>query len=67
MYSFTGATAKVINLREEDEFKLTPELLEKAITPKTKVVIIPFPNNPTGAIMTREELASIVDVLKDKD
>ncbi|NLM35579.1 MAG: aminotransferase class I/II-fold pyridoxal phosphate-dependent enzyme [Clostridiales bacterium] len=65
--AFTGATAKVINLREEDEFKLTPELLEKAITPKTKVVIIPFPNNPTGAIMTREELASIVDVLKDKD
>lgn len=65
--AFTGATAKVINLREEDEFKLTPELLEKAITTKTKVVIIPFPNNPTGAIMTREELASIVDVLKDKD
>ncbi|NLZ49396.1 MAG: aminotransferase class I/II-fold pyridoxal phosphate-dependent enzyme [Clostridiales bacterium] len=65
--AFTGATAKVINLREEDQFKLTPELLEAAITPKTKVVIIPFPNNPTGSIMTREELASIVEVLKDKD
>lgn len=64
---FTGATPVVINLRAEDEFKLTPELLEKAITPKTKVVIIPFPNNPTGAIMTREELAKIVEVLKDKD
>lgn len=65
--AFTGATAKVINLREEDEFKLTAELLEAAITPRTKVVIIPFPNNPTGAIMTREELKPIVDVLKDKD
>ncbi|EES51292.1 aminotransferase class I/II-fold pyridoxal phosphate-dependent enzyme [Clostridium botulinum] len=65
--TFTGATPKVINLRAEDEFKLTPELLEEAITPKTKVVIIPFPNNPTGAIMTREELTKIVEVLKDKD
>lgn len=64
---FTGATPVVINLRHEDEFKLTPELLEKAITPKTKVVIIPFPNNPTGATMNREELAAIVEVLKDKD
>lgn len=65
--AFTGATAVTIELRAEDEFKLTPELLEKAITPKTKVVIIPFPNNPTGAIMTKEELAKIVEVLKDKD
>ncbi|OOM77023.1 aminotransferase class I/II-fold pyridoxal phosphate-dependent enzyme [Clostridium sp. BL-8] len=65
--AFTGATAKVLNLKAEDEFKLTPEALEAAITPKTKVVIIPFPNNPTGAIMTRAELAGIVEVLKDKD
>lgn len=65
--SFTGATPVVLNLRAEDEFKLTPKMLEEAITPKTKVVIIPFPNNPTGAIMTREELAGIVEVLKDKD
>jgi aminotransferase len=65
--AFTGATAKVLNLRAEDEFKLTPEALEAAITPKTKVVIIPFPNNPTGAIMTRDELAGIVEVLKDKN
>jgi aminotransferase len=65
--AFTGATAVTIELRAEDEFKLTPELLEKAITPKTKVVIVPFPNNPTGAIMTREELAKIVEVLKDKN
>lgn len=65
--AFTGATPKVINLREEDEFKLTPKMLEEAITEKTKVVIIPFPNNPTGAIMTKEELKGIVDVLKDKN
>ena len=65
--AFTGATAKVLNLKAENQFKLTPEELEEAITPKTKVVIIPFPNNPTGAIMTREELAGIVEVLKDKD
>ncbi|ALB44697.1 aminotransferase class I/II-fold pyridoxal phosphate-dependent enzyme [Clostridium beijerinckii] len=65
--AFTGATAKVLNLKAEDEFKLTPEDLEKAITPRTKVVIIPFPNNPTGAIMTRDELAGIVKVLKDKN
>ncbi len=65
--AFTGATAKVINLKAEDDFKLTPKQLEDAITEKTKVVIIPFPNNPTGAIMTKEELAGIVEVLKDKD
>lgn len=65
--AFTGATAVTIELRAEDEFKLTAELLEKAITPRTKVVIIPFPNNPTGAIMTRDELVEIVEVLKDKD
>jgi aminotransferase len=65
--AFTGAKAKVINLRQEDEFKLTPKLLEEALTPRTKVVIVPFPNNPTGAIMTREELKDIVDILKDRD
>ena len=65
--AIAGAVPKVINLRAEDEFKLTPELLEKEITPKTKVVIIPYPNNPTGAIMTREDLSKIVEVLKDKD
>ncbi|NME84121.1 aminotransferase class I/II-fold pyridoxal phosphate-dependent enzyme [Clostridium sp. SM-530-WT-3G] len=65
--AFTGATAKVINLKAENNFKLTPQELEEAITPKTKVVIIPFPNNPTGAIMKREDLEAIVEVLKNKD
>ena len=65
--AFTGATSKVINLKAENDFKLTAKELEDAITEKTKVVIIPFPNNPTGAIMTREELEPIVEVLKKKD
>ncbi len=64
---FTGATPVSLNLRAEDQFKLTPELLLSAITPRTKVVIIPFPNNPTGAVMNREELAAIVEVLKDRE
>lgn len=63
----TGATPVIINLRVEDQFRLTPELLEKAITPRTKVLILPYPNNPTGAIMTREDLDKIVEVLKDKN
>lgn len=65
--TFCGATPVIINLREEDNFKLTKELLINAITEKTKMIIIPFPNNPTGAIMTKEELQEIVDVLKDKN
>lgn len=65
--TFTGATPVTLNLRAEDEFKLTAELLESAITPRTKVVILPFPNNPTGAIMTKEELEPIVEVLRDKN
>ena len=65
--AFTGATPKVLNLKAENDFKLTAKELEEAITEKTKVVIIPFPNNPTGAIMTREELKPIVEVLAKKD
>ncbi|MEN6315430.1 MAG: aminotransferase class I/II-fold pyridoxal phosphate-dependent enzyme [Clostridiaceae bacterium] len=65
--SFTGATPVVIELKAEDDFKLKPEQLEKALTDKTKVVILPFPNNPTGAILTREEQQKLVDVLKDKN
>lgn len=65
--TFCGATPVIINLKEEDNFKLTKDLLLSAITEKTKMIIIPFPNNPTGAIMTKEELKEIVDVLKDKN
>jgi aminotransferase len=65
--TFTGATPVVIELKAEDEFRLKPEQLERALTPRTKVVILPFPNNPTGAIMTADDLKKIVDVVKDKD
>jgi aminotransferase len=65
--SFTGATPVTIELRAENEFKLMPEQLEAAITDKTKVLILPYPNNPTGAIMTSEELQKLVNVLKDKN
>ena len=56
-----------IPLQEKNEFKLTAEELEAAITPKTKVLIMPFPNNPTGAIMTKEDLEPIVEVVKKHD
>ena len=49
----------------EDEFKLTPERLRAAITPKTKLLVLPFPNNPTGAIMNRQELEAIAEVIRD--
>ena len=56
-----------IPLKAENEFRLTAEELEAAITPKTKVLIMPFPNNPTGSIMTKEDLEPIVEVVKKYD
>lgn len=61
----TGATPVIINTRLEDKFKLTPEALKAAITPRTKLLVLPYPNNPTGAIMTAEELEGIAKVLRD--
>ncbi|MGN0993475.1 MAG: aminotransferase class I/II-fold pyridoxal phosphate-dependent enzyme, partial [Butyricicoccus sp.] len=60
-----GGTPVPIKTVVEEEFKLTPERLKAAITPRTKVLILPYPNNPTGAIMTREELEAIAAVLRD--
>ena len=57
----------VIELQEKNEFKLTAEELEAAITPKTKILVLPFPNNPTGSIMTKEDLEPLVDVIKKHD
>lgn len=51
--------------RAEDQFKLTADSLRAAITPRTKLLILPYPNNPTGAIMTRDELQAIATVIKD--
>ena len=62
-----GAKPVIINLKAENEFRLTAEELENAITDKTKVLILPFPNNPTGAIMEREDLEKIAEVIKKHD
>lgn len=58
-----GGVAVPITTRAENSFKLTAEELEKAITPKTKVLVLPYPNNPTGAIMTRSDLEKISEVI----
>lgn len=62
-----GARPVIINLKAENEFRLTAEELEAAITDKTKVLILPFPNNPTGAIMERKDLEAIAEVILRHD
>lgn len=57
----------IIELKQENDFKLTKQELLDSITDKTKILIMPFPNNPTGAIMTREELQEIAQVVIEKD
>lgn len=65
--SLTGGVPVTIETKAENEFKLTADALREKITDKTKLLILPFPNNPTGAIMTREELEPIAEVLRDTD
>ena len=60
-----GGVPVIIETKAEDQFKLTPEALKAAITPKTKVLILPYPCNPTGAIMEREDLEKIAKVLRE--
>ena len=62
-----GGTPVIVSLKEEDKFKLKKEQLEAAVTDKTKAMIISFPNNPTGAIMTKEELEPIAEFAKEHD
>ncbi|MBE6014668.1 MAG: aminotransferase class I/II-fold pyridoxal phosphate-dependent enzyme [Lachnospiraceae bacterium] len=62
-----GAKPVIINLKAENEFRLTAEELIEAITPKTKVLVLPFPNNPTGAIMEKKDLEAIAKVIIEKD
>lgn len=57
----------IIPLQYENEFKLTVEDLEKAVTPKTKVLVMPFPNNPTGSIMTKADLEPVAEFIKEHD
>ena len=65
--SMMGGVAVPIETKVEDEFRLTADQLRAAITPKTKMLILPFPNNPTGAIMRREDLEAIAEVLRGTD
>ena len=62
-----GATPVIIELKNENQFRLTAAELEAAITDKTKVLILPFPNNPTGAIMERRDLEEIAKVIEKHD
>lgn len=53
--------------KEEDDFRVTAEAIKNAITDKTKILVLPFPNNPTGAVLRHQDLVEIADVLRDKD
>lgn len=63
----TGGVPVPIATKAEDEFRLTPEALRAAITPRTKLLVLPFPNNPTGAVMDRDSLEAIAEVLRGTD
>ena len=65
--TLAGGKPVIIQLEEQDQFKLTGRKLLEKITPKTKVLILPFPNNPTGAIMEKEELEEIAKIVREKD
>ncbi len=65
--SLTGGVPVHIATRQEDQFRLTPRQLQEAITPKTKLLILPYPNNPTGAEMTREDFEALAKVLEGTD
>lgn len=62
-----GGKNVIINLKAKNEFRLTAEKLEKAITPKTKILVLSYPNNPTGAIMEKSDLEKISKIIKEKD
>ncbi len=63
----TGAKPVIINLKPENEFRLTAQEIEEAVTDKTKILVLPFPNNPTGAIMEKSDLEAIREVIIKHD
>ncbi len=65
--TLAGGVPVIIELKEEDEFRLTKEEVLAAVTPKTKVLVLPFPNNPTGSIMEMDDLKAIAEVVEEKD
>ena len=67
LITLSGGVCKTIELKEENDFKLTPEDLKNAITPKTKVLLMNFPSNPTGGVMSKEDLDKIVPIIKENN
>ena len=67
MAALAGGKPVIINVKAENNFKVTPEELSAVITDKTKLLILPYPCNPTGAIMEREDLQALYEVIKDKN
>ena len=65
--SFAGGTPVPMKLKESEAFRLTPESVKNAVTPRTKAIVVPFPNNPTGAIMTREDYEKIAPLIIEHD
>lgn len=63
--TLAGGTPVPIVTKAEDEFRLTPQQLKEAITPRTKILVLPFPNNPTGAVMGQDDLEAIAEVLRE--
>ena len=62
-----GGVPVIVELKEENDFRLTPEELREKITPRTKILIMPYPNNPTGAVMEKKDLEAIRDIIIDND
>ncbi len=65
--SLAGGVPVIVNTELKDKFKLTPEKLLSAITDKTKMLVLPYPSNPTGGIMTEDELAKIADIVRERN
>ncbi len=62
-----NGTPVIIELKEENDFRLTKEQIEAAVTPKTKLLVLPFPNNPTGAVMEKEDLEAVAQAVEEHD
>ncbi len=62
-----GGRPVIIELKAENDFRLTKEELEAAVTPKTKLLVLPFPNNPTGAVMERHDLEAVAEIVREHD
>ncbi len=67
LVEMAGGTPVYLELKAEDEFRLTPDALRAAITPRTKALVLPFPSNPTGGIMERKDLEAVAGVLRGTD